>query len=191
MSNLVRTSPLFELQSLVPLLDASIEGSHQACLVTDMHIPGVGVDIAVWSGLEINIAIICASVPALKALFKKYMPGLSSLGGGSNSKAYGRSTNGSHPLQSRDAHVHIGAAHGYGARGDVSTSSSSGPDGRKIQGIQVQQSIEMKSIPVDDDDSEKNLVNVSTSWVADVSSRPAKSGGMQGRASMPRGPDAV
>ncbi|KAH8894470.1 hypothetical protein GQ53DRAFT_839549 [Thozetella sp. PMI_491] len=40
--------------------------------------PVYGVDIALWSGLEINTAIICASVPSLKALFK-VLPTVSSL----------------------------------------------------------------------------------------------------------------
>ncbi len=37
--------------------------------------------------------------------------------------------------------------------------------------IKVQQSIEMQSMPADDDDSERNLVNVESSWMVDVSTQ--------------------
>ncbi|KAK3991271.1 Satratoxin biosynthesis SC1 cluster protein 4 [Cladorrhinum sp. PSN332] len=39
--------------------------------------PVHGVDIAIWSSVELNVAMICASVPPLKALFVKIMPSLS------------------------------------------------------------------------------------------------------------------
>lgn len=37
---------------------------------------GDGVHIATWSGIEINVAIACASVPALKPLISKAFPNL-------------------------------------------------------------------------------------------------------------------
>jgi len=35
-----------------------------------------GVNAAIWSGIEINVAIACASLPALKPLIAKLIPGL-------------------------------------------------------------------------------------------------------------------
>ncbi|TDZ33799.1 Satratoxin biosynthesis SC1 cluster protein 4 [Colletotrichum spinosum] len=102
--------------------------------------PLVGVDIAVWSGLEINIAIICASVPALKALFVKIIPKLGTYKKYSKNP-YGRNTSGNMPLQSFDKRT-----------GNFSTKAK-GP----IE-IKVQTSIQMNSVPAEDDDSEKHLV---------------------------------
>jgi hypothetical protein len=114
-----------------------------------------GIDIAIWSCLEINIAIICASVPALKALFIKIIPKLGSLH--THAKRYGANTNGSMPLSSVDQR---------GA--ETSTNAGSDAENGMAKGrmeIKVHQSIEMKALPVSDDDSEKNLV--ATSWMAD------------------------
>ncbi|ORY58184.1 uncharacterized protein BCR38DRAFT_527720 [Pseudomassariella vexata] len=64
-----------------------------------------GVNIAIWSGVEINVAIICSSVPALNPLIKAAFPRL--LGSnGSTVKHTGRSHTGylkhesDHPMQS-------------------------------------------------------------------------------------------
>ena len=35
-----------------------------------------GVNAAIWSGIEINVAIACASLPALKPLISKFLPRL-------------------------------------------------------------------------------------------------------------------
>ncbi len=48
-----------------------------------------GVDIALWSGLEINLAICCASVPQLKAMFVKIIPKLNNSYDGSSQYPYG------------------------------------------------------------------------------------------------------
>jgi hypothetical protein len=111
-----------------------------------------GVDIAIWSCLEINIAIICASVPALKALFIKIIPKLGSLH--SSAKRYGNGTNGTLPLHSFDNR-------------DPGASHSDRSDKTGKMEIKVHQSIEMKTLPAEeqDTDSEKNLVT--TSWMAD------------------------
>ncbi|KAL0932704.1 uncharacterized protein CTRU02_211667 [Colletotrichum truncatum] len=110
--------------------------------------PLVGVDIAVWSGLEINIAIICASIPALKALFIKIIPKLGTYKKYSKNP-YGRSTTGNLPLQSFDKRT--------------GNFSQRGKENNKME-IQVQRSIEMNVIPLEDDDSQKDLVT--NGWAA-------------------------
>ena len=50
-----------------------------------------GVDIALWSGIEINVAIICGSVPALRAFVNRIILGVS----------HGTSSNYVHTSQSR------------------------------------------------------------------------------------------
>ncbi|KAK3336290.1 putative integral membrane protein [Cercophora scortea] len=137
--------------------------------------PVYGVDIALWSCLEINIAIVCASVPSLKALFVKIIPALnSSAGGGSKPTGYGygrsRNPGGSVPLQSFDNRETATATGGpvtttaHGGGGD----SSSGSDIEKGKmEIQVHQTFEMRTSnhpDQDDDGSEKDLVT--RSWVA-------------------------
>ncbi|KAJ3526341.1 hypothetical protein NM208_g11236 [Fusarium decemcellulare] len=108
--------------------------------------PVKGIDIAIWSGLECNIAIICACVPALKPLSSRAFPGLvSSL---HSSKT--------HPTGGRYTH---GSSHTY----DNITHSTRSHERNNIdmnkQGIQVEQSFEMKhTMGSDDNDSEKNLV---------------------------------
>jgi len=39
-----------------------------------------GVDAAIWSGIEINVAIACASLPTLKPLIGRIIPGILSNG---------------------------------------------------------------------------------------------------------------
>lgn len=98
-----------------------------------------GVDIALWSCLEINIAMICASVPSLKALFVKIMPRLlgSSVSGGAGSKhskgtggsrfgigyvnGRSRSAGGSVPLQSFDNNIGGGGSSSSGRDRDLET----------------------------------------------------------------------
>ena len=43
-----------------------------------------GVNCAIWSGIEINVAIACASLPAIKPLISKVFPGLLSTIGSKN-----------------------------------------------------------------------------------------------------------
>ncbi|KAM5366806.1 hypothetical protein ACJZ2D_010346 [Fusarium nematophilum] len=40
--------------------------------------PIVGVDLAIWSAVEINVAIICTSVPTFRLLFRRIFPNLGS-----------------------------------------------------------------------------------------------------------------
>ena len=113
-----------------------------------------GVDIALFSGLEINVAIICASVPALKPLVVKMFPKMLL------SDLYARSKRAYYP----------------GAE-NIGTTSGTGNTRSQTQGtrtdIKVVQSIEMKSVPTTGyeegktsrDGSEKNLVT--STWQAD------------------------
>ncbi|EMD87320.1 hypothetical protein COCC4DRAFT_80154 [Bipolaris maydis ATCC 48331] len=48
--------------------------------------------VAYWSSIEMNLAIVCASLPALKPLMVKILPGFSTRGGSNNS--YGPGTDG-------------------------------------------------------------------------------------------------
>ncbi|KJZ69860.1 hypothetical protein HIM_10760 [Hirsutella minnesotensis 3608] len=108
--------------------------------------PITGVDIAIWSGLEINVAIICASVPALKPLFVKFFPQMiSSLGDSAKRSRMGRSAQSS----ARDRSDHRNNAH-----------QSSDHDGKPCPiEIQVEQSFEMSAVATErDNDSQKNLV---------------------------------
>jgi hypothetical protein len=107
-----------------------------------------GVAIAIWSHLELNIAIICASVPSLKPLFVTVFPKLGSLHSSVPPQSYGQSgsrrlKSGSRQLQSVDwtKHNHFSAA----------------DKGRMA--IMVDRSFEMKTLNVaEDSGSEKNLV---------------------------------
>jgi len=123
--------------------------------------PVFGVDIALWSCLEINIAMICASVPALKPLFAKVMPRLlgSSVpggGGGSSKNSSGKSSRyglgyggrsrsragtGSVPLQSfgiggtnQDRDLEIGAVGAAAAGGDSGSDDDSDGAVRRVRG---------------------------------------------------------
>ncbi|KJZ75160.1 hypothetical protein HIM_05354 [Hirsutella minnesotensis 3608] len=107
--------------------------------------PLSGVDIAIWSGLEINVAIICASVPALKPLFVKFFPQMiSSLGDSAKRSRTGRSAQNSANQRSENNQ----------------TTHSGDLDGKPCPiEIQVQQSFEMRAVATErDDDSQKNLV---------------------------------
>ncbi|KAH7110956.1 hypothetical protein EDB81DRAFT_671724 [Dactylonectria macrodidyma] len=117
--------------------------------------PIKGVDIALWSGLEINIAIVCASVPALKPLFVRAFPRLISSFTDSSKRSrrptHNQSTHGILPLDSVDRR-HPGAIHS-----------------EDNMAIQVRQSFEMKAISGRDDSSDKNLVQgpESSTWTTE------------------------
>jgi hypothetical protein len=126
--------------------------------------PIKGVDIALWSGLEINVAIVCASVPALKPLFVKFFPRFfSSISSFTDSNKpsrygdrYGRSTHRSIPLHSFSRKEPTSTVVTTTLPADRDDSSTS--DG----GIKVQQSFEMKAVSANgDNDSEINLVTTS------------------------------
>ncbi|KAH6975105.1 hypothetical protein BKA56DRAFT_553579 [Ilyonectria sp. MPI-CAGE-AT-0026] len=107
--------------------------------------PVKGIDIAIWSGLECNIAIICACVPSLKPLSSRTFPGLvGSLNHSSKQPSGGRYTHGS-------SHNYDNITHNTRNNGSVVDT-----DSRRIN---VEQSFEMKTTTGSDNDSEKNLVN--------------------------------
>ncbi|WZH46803.1 uncharacterized protein QYS62_007911 [Fusarium acuminatum] len=108
-----------------------------------------GIDIAIWSGLECNIAIICACVPSLKPLFSRVFPSfIASL---HSSKT--------HPTDNQYAH---GSSHTYNNISSYPHDRSRTHRGVDTE-ITVQQSFEMRAtITSDDNLSEKNLVTVNT-----------------------------
>lgn len=110
-----------------------------------------GVDIAIWSSLEINVAILCACVPALKPLFVKVFPRLiTSFSESAKRSRTGNSAHGNIHLRSFDNRS--------GTRPGPDTEAGHRSANRGIE-IQVQKSFETKTTPMaDDDDSEKNLV---------------------------------
>jgi hypothetical protein len=109
--------------------------------ITTNALQAKGVDIAIWSGLECNIAIMCACVPSLKPLFSRAFPSfLASLQSSKSDRINSvqppdcSPPQPQHPLQGVD------------------------------QGITVEQSFEMRTTAASDDNmSEKNLVTVNTS----------------------------
>ncbi|RGP62569.1 integral membrane protein [Fusarium sporotrichioides] len=116
-----------------------------AVSVSISHRPAKGVDIAIWSGLECNIAIMCACAPSLKPLFTRTFPNFLA------------------SLQSSKAHF-SGNPHSPGSLHIYDNSPKSQPltHGTDL-GITVQQSFEMRTTTAaSDDTSEKNLVTVNT-----------------------------
>lgn len=108
-------------------------------LLTFFLWPVNGVDIALWSGLEINLAIICGSIPALKAFTSHIVFGR----GESRPSDYGRTNN-----SASRKHSHILRS---GSEEEVSKMD-------RMQ-ITVRESIEMKRFDHGSDEgSEKNLV---------------------------------
>ena len=100
-----------------------------------------GVDIALWSNVEINVAIICGSVPALKAFVTKVI-----LGRSNNDSSGGYAANITSRKQSTMLRSRIG--------------DEESKDRSNIQVTQtVDQSIEMKSFVYDDGEgSESDLI---------------------------------
>lgn len=107
-----------------------------------------GVDIALWSDLEINVAIICGSVPALKAFVGKVFFG-QSIGGSSDRSRNQYGNTSQSRKQTRNQSQVLGSQIG---------DEESGVGSGKMGGITVQQSIEMKTYLADDTGSEKELI---------------------------------
>ncbi|KAH6668464.1 hypothetical protein B0J14DRAFT_456634, partial [Halenospora varia] len=101
--------------------------------------PITGVDIALWSHLEINIAIICGSVPALKAFFCRIVLRQASEGSGYNGN--------SHRFSSRTRRHQSHVLH-----------RSIDDTCKDKQKITIQQPIEMNSHFADDTSSERELI---------------------------------
>ncbi|KAB5515525.1 putative integral membrane protein [Coniochaeta sp. 2T2.1] len=108
--------------------------------------PVTGVDIALWSDLEINIAIICGSVPALKAFVGKVFFGQSV--GGSSGRTHGKFGSASHSRkQTRNQSQVLGSRTGDE---EAITGVGLARDSNKMGGITVEQSIELKTYLADD-----------------------------------------
>ena len=115
---------------------------HQGILTVSIV---TGVNIAIWSHLDINVAIIFLSLPALQALITCYIMKKDYSGSGSHSGA-------------------TGAVSGSGPGSRVLRSRATRNDDLDYEAgnrmaIHVQQSIEMKSYAIDDTGSEKDLID--------------------------------
>ncbi|KAF4985928.1 hypothetical protein FDECE_16224 [Fusarium decemcellulare] len=103
--------------------------------------PVKGVDIALWSRLEINVAIMCASVSTLRLLFTRMFPSLASTF--ANSYVSRKSDR-------RKSNLQL-----------LSNPNGNGVDPtshRRSKMIHVRQSIEMETLDQQDDDSDRNLI---------------------------------
>ncbi|KAB5559607.1 putative integral membrane protein [Coniochaeta sp. 2T2.1] len=104
--------------------------------------PVTGVDIALWSYLEINLAIICGSVPALKAFVSRVI--------------LGHKASSHHA--SDDSSSSVKRARNQSQSLDPNMCEAEGGVGGKPLTITVENSIEMRSCIVDDQGSETGLV---------------------------------
>jgi len=100
-----------------------------------------GVDIALWSGLEINVAIICGSAPALNAFIRRVILRKSSLNASSGAQYAGSTT---------------ATWGGGGGRRNPTVAEDSIEEGGMT--ITVQRDVEMKTYAVDDTGSERELI---------------------------------
>ncbi|KAF7562357.1 hypothetical protein G7046_g1765 [Stylonectria norvegica] len=122
--------------------------------------PLKGIDIALWSSLECNIAIMCACVPAIKPMFSKAFPGLVTSLTSSKGRTAGRYAHGT-------AHTYDNISRSVGVRSG--TRSHLDVEDR---GIKIEQEFEMRTTAVsDDNDSEKDLVTGNTVPAATGSGR--------------------
>ena len=109
-----------------------------------------GVQIAIWSGLECNIAIICACIPALRPMLHRFMPGLiNSSAARSGQISHGQSAAVASRNRDRNQGAHADQNHSHDDDSSVDVQN---------KGITVQQSFELNTIMANDDDSERNLV---------------------------------
>lgn len=122
---------------------------------------------AYWSAIEMNLAIVCASLPALKPLMAKISPGFLS------HHTHGSSGRGRTALSDKIRHLSLGSRKTYNevdddleygnkssvSKGQRSTSEEENID---LKNIYVSHSIEQNSIRKDegtsDNDSQKDLV---------------------------------
>ena len=106
------------------------------------------VNIAIWSGIEINVAIACASLPALKPLISRLVPGiLSSIGSRNKSNMNNLSGN------------ELGSYHM-----NTMSNTNKSRTGTQVEEIKVEQSIyQQREVRVSVEGSERSLVN----WKAD------------------------
>jgi hypothetical protein len=106
-----------------------------------------GVDIALWSGLEINMAIICGSVPALKAFVSRIILRHTNISSSGDGGGYGKSST----VRSRQFPRSKLGSHNAD---EFEHDGDRGP-----MKIMVQRDIELKHFKVaDDDGSESDLI---------------------------------
>ncbi|KAK3402655.1 hypothetical protein B0T20DRAFT_4571 [Sordaria brevicollis] len=141
----------------------------QIASAPDVEQSVMGVSIAIWSCIEVNIAIMCASAPALKPLIIKVFPKMllsdlyaktkgayyaskSKFPGGSGSGKHGdgnKSAGGSSSESGNRSRVrtHTRSAHSIGGSAMRSGNHDRGNHIRPGE-IQVEHEIEMKSVPI-------------------------------------------
>lgn len=122
-----------------------LKALHENVTGPEVDQPITGVNIALWSHLDINVAIIFLSLPALQALITRYILKKHYSGSDSHSGA-------------------TGAVTGSGPGSRVLRSHATRNDDLDYEAgdrmaIHVQQSIEMKSYAIDDTGSEKDLID--------------------------------
>jgi hypothetical protein len=108
-----------------------------------------GVNIAIWSGIEINVAIACASLPALKPLISRLAPGIfSSIGSRNKSNMNNLSGN------------ELGSYH---MNTFNNTNNNKSKTGTQVDEIKVEQSIyQQREVRVSVEGSERSLVDWKT-----------------------------
>ncbi|KAH8204499.1 hypothetical protein TruAng_001273 [Truncatella angustata] len=130
-----------------------LQALHANISATTDEQPSMSVNIAIWSHLELNIAITCASVPAIKPIFVKTIPKLSP-----SQSSQRRDINPSSGNKSR-----AGVMHSQTIKQNTVVSTNELEE--RDMGIKVDDRIELETIYIADNSSEKNLVTVS--WTAD------------------------
>jgi len=60
----------------VVVLAAIVRVVRISSILTAKDTTWVSYDSSIWASVEINVSLICAAAPALKPIFKRYMPGL-------------------------------------------------------------------------------------------------------------------
>jgi hypothetical protein len=104
-----------------------------------------GVNAAIWSGIEINVAIACASLPALKPLISKIVPNLLSTIGSKN-KSNMQNLSGNEIASYK-----------------MNTFGSKSKTGTQVDEIKVEQSIfQQREVRPSVEGSERSLVNWKT-----------------------------
>ncbi|EPE34284.1 hypothetical protein GLAREA_09978 [Glarea lozoyensis ATCC 20868] len=127
--------------------------------------PVTGVDIALWSGLEINMAIICGSVPALKAFVSRVILRNTHLSSSGGREGYGKSS--THGRQFPRSKLDSQTADAFDDGGE-----------RGPMEIMVQRDIELKHFKVADDDGSESDLIIQNNQVLNNFSKPNLEGVM-------------
>lgn len=118
------------------------------------HSQDLSVNINLWSSLELNVGIICASVPALKVLVVRFAPMLASLYGTRKKPSHGATVHSQRTSDLGDSDADPGRRD-PGAHGEC---AEWGGGGLVEMQSRVHHSITMSSLLVADGASQENLV---------------------------------